>query len=64
MPLLEKETLDEAAKIGTNKVINDHSTIGIVVTTDGSITEIPREDYIEAEESGQKGQQDDRQKNP
>ncbi|MBR5586373.1 MAG: stage IV sporulation protein A [Clostridia bacterium] len=41
---------DEAAEIGTEKVIKDHSTIGIVVTTDGSITEIPRESYIEAEE--------------
>jgi stage IV sporulation protein A len=40
----------EAAEIGTRKVISDHSTIGIVVTTDGSITEIPRENYIEAEE--------------
>ena len=40
----------EAAEIGTQKVINEHSTIGIVVTTDGSITEIRREDYVEAEE--------------
>ncbi len=40
----------QAAEMGTKKVITDHSTIGIVVTTDGSITEIPREDYIEAEE--------------
>lgn len=40
---------EEAAEIGTRKVINDHSTIGLVVTTDGSITEIPREDYVEAE---------------
>lgn len=40
----------EAAELGTRKVINDHSTIGIVVITDGTITEIPREDYIEAEE--------------
>ncbi|MBE3588710.1 MAG: stage IV sporulation protein A [Thermoanaerobacteraceae bacterium] len=40
----------EAAEIGTRKVIADHSTIGIVVTTDGSITDIPRENYIEAEE--------------
>lgn len=40
----------EAAKIGTNKVITDHSTIGIVVTTDGSVTDIPRENYKEAEE--------------
>ncbi|KYH35930.1 stage IV sporulation protein A [Clostridium tepidiprofundi DSM 19306] len=41
---------EEAAEIGTKKVINEHSTIGIVVTTDGSITDINREDYIEAEE--------------
>ncbi len=39
----------EAAETGTKKVITDHSTIGIVVTTDGSITDIPRADYIEAE---------------
>ena len=39
----------EAAEIGTEKVINDHSTIGIVVTTDGSIGEFNRSDYIEAE---------------
>lgn len=41
---------EEAAEIGTRKVINDHSTIGIVVTTDGSITDIPRESYMDAEE--------------
>ena len=40
---------EQAAEIGTKKVINDHSTIGLVVTTDGSITDIPREDYVEAE---------------
>lgn len=40
----------EAAEIGTRKVIAEHSTIGIVVTTDGTITEIPREDYLEAED--------------
>lgn len=39
-----------AAEIGTKKVIQEHSTIGILVTTDGSITDIPREDYVEAEE--------------
>lgn len=39
----------EAAKTGTRKVIEDHSTIGLVVTTDGSFGEIPRENYIEAE---------------
>ncbi|NCE64596.1 stage IV sporulation protein A [Pseudoflavonifractor sp. 524-17] len=40
----------EAAEIGTRKVIAEHSTIGIVITTDGTITDIPREDYLEAEE--------------
>jgi stage IV sporulation protein A len=40
----------EAAEIGTEKVIKDHSTIGIVVTTDGSIGEFNRSDYLEAEE--------------
>ena len=40
----------EAAEVGTQKVIKDHSTIGIVVTTDGSFGEIERKDYVEAEE--------------
>lgn len=40
----------EAASIGTRKVIEDHSTIGIVVTTDGSFGEIPRENYLAPEE--------------
>jgi len=39
----------EAAEIGTEKVIRDHSTIGIVMTTDGSIGEFDRDDYLEAE---------------
>ena len=39
----------EAAEIGTEKVIKDHSTIGIVVTTDGSIGDFERSDYLEAE---------------
>lgn len=39
-----------AAEIGTQKVISEHSTIGLVVTTDGSISEIPRDEYEEAEE--------------
>ena len=39
----------EAAEMGTKKVITDHSTIGMVVTTDGSVTELPRESYEEAE---------------
>lgn len=41
---------EDAAEIGTRKVITDHSTIGLVITTDGSITGLDREDYIEAEE--------------
>lgn len=40
---------EQAAELGTRKVINDHSTIGLVVTTDGTITDIAREEYIEAE---------------
>ncbi len=39
-----------AAEIGTKKVINEHSTIGLVITTDGSISDIPRSEYAEAEE--------------
>ncbi len=42
--------MTEAAEIGTRKVIAEHSTIGIVITTDGTITDIAREDYLEAEE--------------
>ena len=41
----------EAAEIGTEKVIKDHSTIGIVITSDGSFGEFKREDYIQAEET-------------
>ena len=41
---------DMAAELGTRKVITDHSTIGLVVTTDGSISDIEREDYEDAEE--------------
>ena len=40
---------NEAAEIGTKKVICEHSTIGLVVTTDGTITEIDRNDYVDAE---------------
>lgn len=40
----------QAAEIGTKKVINEHSTIGLVITTDGSIADIPKENYVEAEE--------------
>lgn len=43
---LEAIPFDEAAKVGTQKVIQDHSTIGIVVTCDGSICEIDKDDYI------------------
>lgn len=39
-----------AAEVGTQKVITEHSTIGLVITTDGSITDIPREEYAEAEQ--------------
>ena len=46
----EEMPFEEAAEIGTRKVITEHSTIGILVTTDGTITEIPRADYVEAEE--------------
>ena len=41
---------EKAAEIGTKKVIEEHSTIGILITTDGSFTDIPREDYVQAEE--------------
>ena len=43
-------TMKEAAETGTRKVIAEHSTIGLVITTDGSITEFPREAYPEAED--------------
>lgn len=46
----EEIPFEVAAEMGTKKVITEHSTIGIIVTTDGTITDIPREDYIEAEE--------------
>lgn len=46
----DKVEFQLAAEIGTRKVICEHSTIGLVVTTDGSIGEIARDDYIEAEE--------------
>ncbi|KAB3535280.1 stage IV sporulation protein A [Alkaliphilus pronyensis] len=50
-PWFEKQIpFEEAAEIGTRKVIQEHSTIGLVVTTDGSITDIDRDSYIEAEE--------------
>jgi len=46
----EPMPFSEAAEMGTHKVITEHSTIGMLVTTDGSIGEIPRDAYIEAEE--------------
>lgn len=46
----EEIPFNMAAEIGTKKVITEHSTIGLVVTTDGSISSIPREEYREAEE--------------
>ena len=46
----EEIPFETAAEIGTKKVIEEHSTIGILVTTDGTITDIPREDFIKAEE--------------
>ena len=50
-PWYEEEIpFNMAAEIGTQKVISEHSTIGLVVTTDGSISDIPREEYMEAEE--------------
>lgn len=50
-PWFEEEIpFNMAAEVGTRKVITEHSTIGIVITTDGSITDIPREEYAAAEE--------------
>ena len=46
----EEVPFNMAAEIGTRKVINEHSTIGLVITTDGSITDIPREEYAQVEE--------------
>ena len=50
-PWFEDEVpFNMAAEIGTEKVITEHSTIGLVVTTDGTISDIPRAEYEEAEE--------------
>lgn len=50
-PWFDKEVpFNMAAEVGTQKVITEHSTIGLVITTDGSISDIPREEYEEAEE--------------
>lgn len=46
----EEIPFEDAATLGTDKVIKEHSTIGIMVTTDGSVTDIARSNYIEAEE--------------
>ena len=46
----EEVPFNMAAEVGTQKVITEHSTIGLVVTTDGSISDIPREEYEECEE--------------
>lgn len=46
----EPVPFEEAAELGTRKVIKEHSTLGVVITTDGTITDIPRREYIEAEE--------------
>ncbi len=46
----EEVPFNMAAELGTRKVIKEHSTIGLVVTTDGSISDIPREEYEQAEE--------------
>ncbi len=42
--------MTEAAELGTRKVMADHCTVGLVITTDGSVTEIPRADYVQAEQ--------------
>ena len=46
----EEMPFEEAAEIGTQKVMREHSTVGVIVTTDGSVTDIPRLNYVEAEE--------------
>ena len=46
----EEIPFETAAELGTKKVIVEHSSVGIIVTTDGSITDIPREEYVLAEE--------------
>ena len=50
-PWSEQEMpFEQAAEIGTKKVITDHSSVGLVITTDGSFSEIPREDYLPGEQ--------------
>jgi len=41
--------MTQAAELGTKKVMDEHCTVGLVVTTDGTVTDIPRQDYVEAE---------------
>ncbi|MBO7253853.1 MAG: stage IV sporulation protein A, partial [Clostridia bacterium] len=45
----ERMPFEAAAETGTRKVIEEHSTVGVLITTDGSICDIPRENYVEAE---------------
>ena len=50
-PWFDREIpMTEAAELGTKKVMENHCTVGLVLTTDGTVTDIPREDYIQAEE--------------
>ena len=42
--------MTQAAELGTKKVMEDHCSLGLVVTTDGTVTDIPRQDYLAAEE--------------
>ena len=46
----EEIPMAQAAELGTRKVMEEHSSIGVVITTDGSVTDLPREDYVQAEE--------------
>ena len=49
-PWFDREIpMTQAAELGTKKVMEGHATMGLVVTTDGSITDIPRQDYVQAE---------------
>ena len=49
-PWVDREIpMTEAAELGTKKVMEDHCTVGVIITTDGSVTDIPREDYVESE---------------
>ena len=54
----------EAAAFGTDRVIRDHATVGLVVTTDGSFGEIPRENFLEAEKKAISGTSEDRKAVP